>query len=568
MGTEEQIKTIERSLLNPTVAKNPNLKGGLEKKLETLRERLLKEEETGVKYETPELELTEKAKKEINTPIKKPVRLSQLKTFLKDRIGYPIYIVARNNEIINEPREVSVVQNLNYASKTPDGRESWAEFPKAKELQLNDKGFAFSNLVYSYDKLSESDAKELVESFTSKSEPKPDPKKSLENNIKIWYKAKFPKDSIVDDISETATFNGLEKNIPNVYDYVGVGDSIVRERVFEELSKRLGVSYNEVYNKWLDADTPPPKRVESDTMSRNEWTQKIKNHLIKEIKVDKTTVLRLFGKYKAEIDKYWKDGISAIVTATQLKGKQDVSNEKDKKDKPSFKKTDLVTFRSGKKIYEILQIYWIDGKVRYSLTEPNGEKTVKSSLEKDLSLYKDKAPRSIHDGTFTAFKDGQRATYFIDIDKSGIPQATRHTGSVDMPMSLQINGFNDLDSKFDKVVSLKMNNEKLRDILTPSKKTPKNTVNIDGEEVDCDDLIAEEKERLAKRRKSSKEYSKKRESTKNIARVKSAKEQIENSLNERLDKGEMPSKSEIEKLLSQAKDLLSILEEYAKEIKK
>jgi hypothetical protein len=103
---------------------------------------------------------------------------------------------------------------------------------------------------------------------------------------------------------------------------------------------------------------------------------------------------------------------------------------------------------------------------------------------------------------------------------------------------------------------------------TPPKTTPKNTVNINGEEIDCDDLIAEEKERLAKRRNSSKEYSKKRESTKNIARVKSAKEQIENSLNERLDKGEMPSKSEIQKLLSQAKDLLSILEEYAKEIKK
>jgi hypothetical protein len=54
MGIEEQIKTIERTLNNPTIANNPNLKGGLEKKLDILKKRLAEEEKTGVKYDTLE----------------------------------------------------------------------------------------------------------------------------------------------------------------------------------------------------------------------------------------------------------------------------------------------------------------------------------------------------------------------------------------------------------------------------------------------------------------------------------------------------------------------------------
>ena len=38
----------------------------------------------------------------------------------------------------------------------------------------------------------------------------------------------------------------------DVYNILGVGDSMIRERVFEELSKILGVDYDVIYQKWLN----------------------------------------------------------------------------------------------------------------------------------------------------------------------------------------------------------------------------------------------------------------------------------------------------------------------------
>jgi len=37
----------------------------------------------------------------------------------------------------------------------------------------------------------------------------------------------------------------------DVYDYIGVADSLVRERLFSELAKQLKTSYDYVYNLWF-----------------------------------------------------------------------------------------------------------------------------------------------------------------------------------------------------------------------------------------------------------------------------------------------------------------------------
>lgn len=71
-------------------------------------------------------------------------------------------------------------------------------------------------------------------------------------NIKDWYQASFPTDELGQRINPAATFQGLKDNIPNVSEYLSVWDSIVRERVFEELAEREGVSYSDIYEKWLD----------------------------------------------------------------------------------------------------------------------------------------------------------------------------------------------------------------------------------------------------------------------------------------------------------------------------
>jgi len=74
------------------------------------------------------------------------------------------------------------------------------------------------------------------------------------NNIREYYLEAFPTDDLGNEINPDATFDGLFRELDNygdVYGYIGVGDSIVRERVFEKLADILDCSYDEVYSKWI-----------------------------------------------------------------------------------------------------------------------------------------------------------------------------------------------------------------------------------------------------------------------------------------------------------------------------
>jgi len=76
-------------------------------------------------------------------------------------------------------------------------------------------------------------------------------------NIKQYYMKQFPEDSIGKEIKEGITFLGLRNILYgdyDVYDYIGVGDSLVRERLFEQLSKDIGQDYGFVYDLWLSKD--------------------------------------------------------------------------------------------------------------------------------------------------------------------------------------------------------------------------------------------------------------------------------------------------------------------------
>ena len=72
--------------------------------------------------------------------------------------------------------------------------------------------------------------------------------------IKDYYVSEFPTDDLGVEINPEATFDGLFyvlDNYSDVYEYLGVYDSVVRERVFEKLAEVMGVPYNEVYDQWL-----------------------------------------------------------------------------------------------------------------------------------------------------------------------------------------------------------------------------------------------------------------------------------------------------------------------------
>jgi len=74
--------------------------------------------------------------------------------------------------------------------------------------------------------------------------------------IKKWYIRSYPTDDLGEELNDTNTFadlwNGIHKR-ENVYNIMGVGDSVIRERLFEYLSLIYDVDYSYVYDKWLDS---------------------------------------------------------------------------------------------------------------------------------------------------------------------------------------------------------------------------------------------------------------------------------------------------------------------------
>ena len=72
--------------------------------------------------------------------------------------------------------------------------------------------------------------------------------------IREYYLETYPTDDLGLDLNLTPTFAGLLNQLivgGDVYRYIGVGDSIIRERLFERLAEELEVSYDYVYNLWL-----------------------------------------------------------------------------------------------------------------------------------------------------------------------------------------------------------------------------------------------------------------------------------------------------------------------------
>ncbi len=77
--------------------------------------------------------------------------------------------------------------------------------------------------------------------------------KNENRKLKDFYLSNYD-DELGHQINPKATFVGLFEvmdNYGDVYDYIGVADSVVRERIFDELSSVMGVSYTYVYEQYL-----------------------------------------------------------------------------------------------------------------------------------------------------------------------------------------------------------------------------------------------------------------------------------------------------------------------------
>jgi len=73
----------------------------------------------------------------------------------------------------------------------------------------------------------------------------------MKNNIKKWYLTEYPNDDLGKEINPKSNFKKLLKHIPNFYEYIGVQDSLLRERIFLEFANRTELSYECILNIWL-----------------------------------------------------------------------------------------------------------------------------------------------------------------------------------------------------------------------------------------------------------------------------------------------------------------------------
>jgi hypothetical protein len=73
--------------------------------------------------------------------------------------------------------------------------------------------------------------------------------------IREFYLESFPTDELGVEINPRANFESLWIVIRGglFYEYIGVFDSIVRERVFEKLSQLTGHDYDYIYQEWLNS---------------------------------------------------------------------------------------------------------------------------------------------------------------------------------------------------------------------------------------------------------------------------------------------------------------------------
>lgn len=75
--------------------------------------------------------------------------------------------------------------------------------------------------------------------------------------IRNWYLQEYKNDSMGLELKSEITFHDLFHVLDryqDVYDFLGVVDSTIRERVFTKLAEILEVDYEYVYDQWMLGD--------------------------------------------------------------------------------------------------------------------------------------------------------------------------------------------------------------------------------------------------------------------------------------------------------------------------
>ena len=79
----------------------------------------------------------------------------------------------------------------------------------------------------------------------------------MNKSLRNWYIENYREDKLGQDIRPGVTFKSLLKALrlgygSMIYDLIGVGDSIIRERLFQHLADLLHVRHEYIWDLWLN----------------------------------------------------------------------------------------------------------------------------------------------------------------------------------------------------------------------------------------------------------------------------------------------------------------------------
>ena len=138
-----------------------------------------------------------------------------------------------------------------------------------EEIKAEIEGEEGSAIAASNPNSEETEEEDLVKTESKKSEGErltESEYDSLDDKVKDWYVKEYPTDDMGEDIDPELSFYGIFDALDNyedIYEVIGVGDSIIRERIFSELADRMGVDYDYVYDQWLrSADKAAERTVD------------------------------------------------------------------------------------------------------------------------------------------------------------------------------------------------------------------------------------------------------------------------------------------------------------------
>ena len=207
-------------------------------------------------------------------------------------------------------------------------------------------------------------------------------------SIRDWYMKNYPTDDLGEELNDatfTDLWNGLN-NKTDIYEIMGVGDSVIRERLFERLAEIYGVDYDVVYKKWVGYANG------GDVAARGKIiVTKINDipNLMEELNAGRVTY-RGLGMGKLYNDFYEIANESG--TRIKVKGKEyyitDTDFRKLNWDDKKKEWKNLIRFSAPQRGYE--NGGGVSGEYVINIIHPDGKKDTMFNASGKLKVFKDK----------------------------------------------------------------------------------------------------------------------------------------------------------------------------------